>query len=172
MRKQKTAAIAMPAAPNAFRRAPAFSFLATANAAAEVYPYATAAPRFDTSTGQPVTVRPKKGIANETHITNSTAFAGVPSRFSLPNQLGTAPPFDIACMRRLEATSVPKIPVSCAASIAAPITTTPAPPSAFFDAAKTGIASIPRRLGRSSRYSRHEAYPPGSDIAGRSARAR
>ena len=111
-------------------------------------------------------MRPRNGIANETHVTKSTAFAGAPSRLRRPNQPGIAPPFDIACISRLEAIRVPKMPVSCAASIAPPITDFPAAPSALLDAANTGIASIPLRFGRSSMYSRQFAYPSGSDTTG------
>ena len=90
-------------------------------------------------------------------MTKRTAFAGAPSRLRRPNQPGIAPPRAIACMRRLAAISVPKMPVSCAASIAPPMTEVPAAPSTRFEAAKTGIASRPFRFGRSAMYARHVA---------------
>ena len=102
---------------------------------------------FDTSTGQPVTVRPKKGIANDAHITKRMAFAGVPSLLRAANQRGRIRSCDIAYIRRLVATNVAITPVSCAASIAPPITGTPTGPSALRAAANTGIASRPLRPG-------------------------
>jgi len=106
-----------------------------------------AAPRFETSTGQPVTVRPKNGITHEVHITKRMAFAGVPSLLRTANQRGRIRSSDMAYIRRLVAMNVAMMPVSCAASIAPPITGTPAGPSALRAAANTGIASRPLRPG-------------------------
>ena len=99
------------------------------------------------STGQPVTVRPRNGTAQDATMTKRTEKAGVPSRFSRANRVGIAPPFAMACMRRLVATNVPNRAVSRPQSIAVPTSATPAFPSAVRAAAKTGIASSPPSSG-------------------------
>ena len=92
-------------------------------------------------------MRPKNGITNEAHITKRMAFTGVPSLLRTANQRGSILACDMAYIRRLVAMKVAIMPVSCAASIAPPITGTPAGPSALRAAVNTGIASIPLRPG-------------------------
>ena len=76
--------ITAPTRPVAFVTASPFS-RANFQAAADVQQYATAAPMLDTSTGHPMTVRPKNGITSDMPTTNSIALRGEPFASSLPS---------------------------------------------------------------------------------------
>ena len=92
-------------------------------------------------------MRPKNGTAAETAMIKRMAFFGSASRLSAPNHFGRASFCARQYMRRLVATYAPKMPVSCPASIAAPVRAVPAPPKSLRVATKTPSESGPLRLG-------------------------
>ena len=99
----------------------------------------------DTSTGQPMTVRPKNGMTSEMPTTNRMALRGEPFPSSFPSHchFGRTSSAESEYSRRLIATVAATIPVKMPANIAAPISATPHFPSTPCAAAKVGIESSP-----------------------------
>ena len=131
----------------------------------EMYTYTMETLNVDTSTFQPMAVRPKRGIGRESRTTRISAFTGTPALFTLANIAGRSLPSAMVLTTREAARWKPNIEVVRVEPAAITTRTTPHCPSIAWALCNTGSPLYPDRFFRSAIYSAQSAYPAGTAAA-------